>query len=112
MLVNMRKDVWTAYKFTKNLYDIWMPKHFKRLCSVIELQSEPDFDIPPLSDGTGLSQVFESQHLFQSNVESASLLQEDDSQMSRPGSQDVTPNTSFSQPGFFKKPQKRRARES
>ncbi|KAK0263584.1 hypothetical protein LTR35_017536 [Friedmanniomyces endolithicus] len=30
------KERWTAYKFTKNVYDHWMPIHFKRICSAIE----------------------------------------------------------------------------
>ncbi|MCJ1386406.1 hypothetical protein MMC17_009532 [Xylographa soralifera] len=34
------KDKWTAYKFTKNVYDIWMPDHYKLICSAID-------DIPP-----------------------------------------------------------------
>ena len=106
------KEKWTAYKFTKNVYDTWVPNHFKRLCSVIdELPPEHDWDVPPLSEGTGLSQVFESHHLSRSNTDSASVLREDDSQESLPGSQDVTPNTSFSQPGPFKKLRKRRAAE-
>jgi hypothetical protein len=29
------REKWTAYKFTKNIYDVWMPTHFKRICSVI-----------------------------------------------------------------------------
>ena len=96
------KEKWTAYKFTKNVYDTWVPNHFKRLCSVIDkLPPEHDWDVPPLSEGTGLSQVFESHHLSRSNTDLASVLQEDDSQESLPGSQDVTPNTSFSQPGPF-----------
>ncbi|OJD20610.1 hypothetical protein ACJ73_08057 [Blastomyces percursus] len=37
------KEKWTAYKFTKNVYDIWMPMHFDRICSAIE-QLPPDFD--------------------------------------------------------------------
>ena len=106
------KDKWMAYKFTKNVYNMWVPNHFKRLCSVInELPPEHDWDVPPLSAGTGLSQVFESHHLSRSNTDSASVLQEDDSQASLPGSQDLTPNTSFSQPRPFKKPQKKRAAE-
>ncbi|KAK0858002.1 hypothetical protein LTR87_017820 [Friedmanniomyces endolithicus] len=28
------KERWTAYKFTKNVYDVWMPTHFARICSV------------------------------------------------------------------------------
>lgn len=107
------KEKWTSYKFVKNLYDTWMPSHFKRLCSVIDkLSSKPDFDVQPLSEGTGLSQVFERHHFSQSNTDPVSLLQEDDSQASRPVSQDITPNTSLSQPGSFKKPRKRRAGES
>jgi hypothetical protein len=30
------KDKWTTYKFTKNVYDIWMPAHLKRICSAID----------------------------------------------------------------------------
>lgn len=29
------KEKWSAYKFTKKVYDIWMPTHLKRICSVI-----------------------------------------------------------------------------
>ena len=29
------KDKWTEYRFTKNVYEIWMPTHFKRICSII-----------------------------------------------------------------------------
>ncbi|KAL8702789.1 MAG: hypothetical protein Q9201_004044 [Fulgogasparrea decipioides] len=106
------KDKWTAYKFTKNVYDTWVPNHFKRLCSVIdELPPEHDWDVPPLSEGTGLSQVFKSHHLSRSNTDLACAPQEHDSQASLPGSQEITPNTSLSQPEFIKKPRKRRAVE-
>jgi hypothetical protein len=30
------KEKWISYKFTKNIYDIWIPTHFKRICSVID----------------------------------------------------------------------------
>ena len=30
------KEKWTAYKFTKNVYDTWMPKHLDRIRSVID----------------------------------------------------------------------------
>jgi hypothetical protein len=41
------KEKWTAYKFTKNVYDIWMPTHFKRICLVIdELPAALDFEVP------------------------------------------------------------------
>jgi hypothetical protein len=34
------EEKWTACKFTKNVYDIWMPTHLKRICSVIHLKRE------------------------------------------------------------------------
>jgi hypothetical protein len=27
------KEKWTAYKFTMNVYNIWMPTHLNRICS-------------------------------------------------------------------------------
>ncbi|KAI9673062.1 MAG: hypothetical protein M1829_004376 [Trizodia sp. TS-e1964] len=30
------RERWTAYKFTKNVYDIWMPQQLKRICSAID----------------------------------------------------------------------------
>ncbi|KAK4182104.1 hypothetical protein QBC35DRAFT_468339 [Podospora australis] len=53
------KDKWTAYQFTKNVYDTWMPNHFENICSAInQLPSDLDFDVPPLSEATALSQDF------------------------------------------------------
>ncbi|KAK3174885.1 hypothetical protein OEA41_002131 [Lepraria neglecta] len=55
------KEKWTAYKFTKNVYDIWMPIHLKRICSVIDQLPPVDFKVSqgselqfterPLSEG-------------------------------------------------------------
>ncbi|KUJ06351.1 uncharacterized protein LY89DRAFT_703031 [Mollisia scopiformis] len=96
------KEKWTAYKFTKNVYDIWMPTHLKRICSVID--ALPDFEVSQQSESgeSGLSQGLESHHL---SNDAASLLEEADSQ-----SGDVTPGTSMSQRiegGAFKQPRKR-----
>jgi hypothetical protein len=107
------KEKWTAYKFTKNVYDIWMPTHFKRICSVIdELPPDINFEVSELqpSEAASLSQVFEDQSF--SNPDTTSLVGNDDSQPSLAGS--ITPNTSLShgtEPGAFKKPKKRRASE-
>ncbi|PTB63363.1 hypothetical protein BBK36DRAFT_1181721 [Trichoderma citrinoviride] len=30
------REKWTAYQFVKNVYDIWMPQHFGRICSVLD----------------------------------------------------------------------------
>ncbi|PQE12289.1 phosphatidylserine decarboxylase protein [Rutstroemia sp. NJR-2017a BVV2] len=60
------KEKWTAYKFIKNIYDIWMPIHLKRLCSVIDsLPSDLNFEMSKLGESvrSGFSQGLESHHL-------------------------------------------------
>ena len=37
------KDKWATYKFTKNVYNLWMPIHLKRICSAID-ELPPDLD--------------------------------------------------------------------
>ncbi|EER28744.1 hypothetical protein CPC735_040080 [Coccidioides posadasii C735 delta SOWgp] len=90
------KEEWTAYKFTKNVYDIWMPMHFDRICSAID-QLPPDFDfeVPPLLQ-SGLSQDLESHHL--SRLEQESLSEECGSQLDNVDPADI-PDTSFSGQG-------------
>ena len=109
------KEKWTAYKFTKNVYDIWMPKHLERICSVIdEIPSGVNFDISqselqfPDEADIQLSQELDVHLSQQSNTGSISVLEEDDSFV---GSQGATSNTSFSQTHKpeFKKPRKKRA---
>ena len=92
-----------------------------RICSVIdELPFDLDFGLSQqfklqFPEESGLSQELESHHLSQqSNADSASLLEEHDSQSSVGGSQDMTSNTSLSQRtqrGTFKVPKKRRTAE-
>lgn len=57
------RDKWTAYKFTKNVYDIWMSTHLKRICSAIDMvPSDLNFDDSQQSE-SGLLQGLESHHL-------------------------------------------------
>jgi hypothetical protein len=106
------KDKWTSYRFTKNVYDIWMLTHLKIICSVLD-ELLPDLDIVSSGqsepEGSGLSQGLESHNLSElSNHDASSPLEEADSQLSCVG--DVTPETSVSQrikEGAFKKPKKR-----
>ena len=57
---------WAAYRFTKNVYDLWMPAHLKKIRSAIDqLPSGVDFEVPSTSEGTGLSQFFH--HLLASS---------------------------------------------
>jgi hypothetical protein len=107
------KEKWTSYKFTKNIYNIWMPTHLKRICSVIDdLPPDLDFEVSQQSEPgeSGLSQGLESHHLSDQSSHDAASLDEADSQSSRVGSRDVTPDTSLSQRidgKAFKKPKKR-----
>lgn len=108
------KEKWMAYKFTKNIYDIWMPTHLKRICSVInKLPHDLDFEVSEQSEPgeSGLSQGLESRHLSDQSSHGAAFMVEDaDSQSSRVDLRDVTPDTSLSQRidgKAFKKPKKR-----
>ncbi|EDN03756.1 conserved hypothetical protein [Histoplasma mississippiense (nom. inval.)] len=95
------KEKWTAYKFTRNVYDRWMPTHFKRICSAID-QIPPDVDFD-------ISQS-ELQYSQQSNSESVLAVEDDDSQPSQRhiASAGVTPTTSFTeQTQIFKRPRKK-----
>ena len=99
------KEKWTAYKFTKAVYDTWMPIQYERICSAIDdLPSDIDFD---LSQSASFSQSAPQQ----SDLESVRMLEEADSQTSITGSQEVTPTTSFTQATerASKKPKNQRA---
>ncbi|KAG8407779.1 hypothetical protein J3459_018372 [Metarhizium acridum] len=92
------KEKWTAYHFTKNVYELWMPSHFKRICSAIDqLPSDLDFDDPSLPI-TGLFQDLQSHYL---DADLVSLPAEQDSQSTK--QQIATPSTSFTNPGTAKK---------
>jgi hypothetical protein len=103
------KEKWTAYTFTKNIYDVWVPAHFKRLCSAIdaippdinfELSEESDLQFPSSS---GLSQGLESHQLSGSGATN-----DDELRLLDP--QEATPESSVGQvsgQATFKKPKKR-----
>ncbi|ROW10268.1 hypothetical protein VMCG_01927 [Cytospora schulzeri] len=92
------REKWTAYRLTKNIYDEWMPAHFKKICSAIDqLPSDLDFDVPPLPEATGLSQDLGG--LLQSDA----APEEQDTQSSHAVQQEATPDTSFTRPSVVKK---------
>lgn len=86
------KEKWVAYKFMRNIYDIWMPTHFERICSAIDkIPPDVDFDV---------SQS-ELQFSQQSNTESLAALGDGDGEsqqsLSYIDSAAVTPTTSFTE---------------
>ncbi|KAI4132407.1 MAG: hypothetical protein LQ347_002605 [Umbilicaria vellea] len=43
------KDKWTAYEFTRNVYDIFLPIHLKRICTAVDQLPGPEvFLVEPL----------------------------------------------------------------
>jgi hypothetical protein len=99
------KDKWTAYKFTKNVYDIWMPVHLKRICSAID-QLPPSLDFQVFqrpgvqsAEATGLSQDVGSLLSEPSNVDTASQIGQEDDDLTPIVPQTDTPDTSVSRGG-------------
>ena len=83
------RDKWIAYKFSKSVYNTWMPTHLKRICSAIDaIPSGVNFEV---SERASFPATQDSQ---QSNGDSSSFLGDNDSVV---GSQDKTPRTSFTQ---------------
>ncbi len=93
------KEKWTAYRFAKNVYEMWMPTHLKRIRSAIdELPPDLDFEVSEQSElgESGLSQGLESHHLSRQSSHKAASLPEE-SQSSRVPSRDISPDTSLSE---------------
>jgi hypothetical protein len=102
------KEKWTAYRFTKSVYDTWMPAHFERLCSAIDkIPADLDFSVPQLSQSFGLSQGLD-RHRLSESTELESLPREPSQQIISDAG-DTTPNTSFTGQGAPKRPRKRPA---
>jgi hypothetical protein len=85
------KERWTAYTFVRNIYDLWLPKHFERICDIIDmLPADLNFDVSEqdpesVSSRSGLSQRLEGYGL-------------DDEQVvpdSQPSVQPITPDTTI-----------------
>ncbi|MCJ1333147.1 hypothetical protein MMC10_009841 [Thelotrema lepadinum] len=97
------KDKWTTYKFTKNVYNVWMPTHLKRICSAIDqLPLGLNFNVSQESElqfteGSGLSQEMGGLLSEQSNAESASQTSQEDRELVPIIPQTATPDTSVSQ---------------
>lgn len=97
------REKWTAYRFTRNVYDIWMPEHLKKIRSAIDqLPTKLDFDVPALSDSTCPSQSPQSHRLGSLGAGSSLSLAEEDQQQ-REGGQMTTPDTSVSKPAPAKR---------
>ncbi|KAK5158146.1 hypothetical protein LTR04_005265 [Oleoguttula sp. CCFEE 6159] len=103
------KEKWTAYTFIKNVYDIWSPPQFERICSVIdELNTEQDFELSQglqlqISETSGPSQQLEDQDLAEASSYQSSQID----------LQQITPDTStrLEKPAFKKKKKEKQLRK-
>jgi len=108
-------EKWTAYRFTKNVYDNWMPKHFERICSAIDqIPADISFSVSHselnyTEQSSGLSQDLSTYSIAQSSAGSASADVHGDAQSSVDQEPNVTPTTSVTG-REFKKPRKETAR--
>ncbi|KAL2048964.1 hypothetical protein ABVK25_010817 [Lepraria finkii] len=76
------KDKWTAYKFTRNIYDIFLPIHLERICASVDQLPDPEvFFVEPLSQKSNTT--FDSQLTASSSQKTESRLP--CSQTSEPG---------------------------
>lgn len=92
------KEKWTSYCFIENLYELWVPSHFQRLCSAID-QLSLELNLDDLSlPSTGLPQGKQSLDLTESDL---NLLQ--NNQSSHAKQETTTPSTSFTNSGTAKK---------
>lgn len=91
------KEKWTTYKFTRNVYDTFVPIHLQRICAAVDQLPQPeDFLVKPLSQQTN-----------------AGYVKQDDSQSTISYSQESVPRLSLSQtsePEFKKLRGKRAAK--
>ena len=95
-------DKWTAYKFTKNVYDVWMPTHLERICSAID-QLPPSLDFQVFqapgvqsAEASGLSQGMGRLCSEPSGVDPASPIGQGDNDLTPIVPQTATPDTSVS----------------
>lgn len=88
---------WKAYKFVKNVYDLWLPDHFKRICAAIDmLPTDLNFEDPYLpklqSPGTDLSS---SRSGLSQQLDDYSVTEERALSNSQPTAQVITPETTM-----------------
>ncbi|KAH8704461.1 hypothetical protein GQ44DRAFT_819750 [Phaeosphaeriaceae sp. PMI808] len=106
------KDKWAAYRFTKNVYDKWMPTHLKNICSAID-ELQPGVGTPTSQQSEAkkseILQRLEAHIVADLPNQDVSILPEDDGGHSAPIG-DATLETSVSegvQEGAVKKPNNR-----
>ncbi|KAI9799450.1 MAG: hypothetical protein M1825_004550 [Sarcosagium campestre] len=99
------RDRWTAYRFTRNVYDVFYPLHLERILAVLDQLPDPAvFAVPPLSQSQSQASTAGAGSVEQEDGESAPSF----SQQSQPG---IVPlSSSQAEEPVFKKPRAKGAR--
>lgn len=86
---------WKAYTFVRNVYDLWLPEHFQRICSVIDkLPAGLNFEFSDQSEPLFLDQERASSHSgLSQRLEDYSLVGERVIPDSQPSVPQITPDT-------------------
>jgi len=102
------KERWTAYRFIRNVYDLWMPSHLERICSAIEdLPIDLNFGLSQLSN----SQSQKSEISTSQRQSESSLTAFGNNQQGVVLYQEITPATSITQEPEPASKKPRRGRE-
>lgn len=88
---------WKAYTFVRNVYDLWLPEHFERICSAIDmLPADLNFEVSDQSESQLPDQELTSSHsLLSQRLEVYSLVDERVIPDSQPSVQQITPDTTI-----------------
>lgn len=101
---------WKAYKFVKNVYDLWLPDHFNRICSAVDiLPADSNFEesyLPKLqSPGTDLDS---SRSGLSKQLDEYRLIEEQVVSDPQPTAQVITPEATIEpDPSNFRKKKKK-----
>ncbi|KAH8723888.1 hypothetical protein GQ44DRAFT_292715 [Phaeosphaeriaceae sp. PMI808] len=88
---------WKAWTFVMNVFSIWVPDHFKRICSAIDmLPADLDFEVTDLSEPQRPDpELASSRSGLSQQLEGYSLAHEGVVQDSQPSDQIITPDTTM-----------------
>ena len=85
------KEKWTAYTFVRNIYDLWLPKHFERICDIIDmLPADLNFDVSEQDLESASSRSGLSQGLERYGLDDEKAVPD-----SQPSVQPITPDTTI-----------------
>ncbi|KAH7016657.1 hypothetical protein B0J12DRAFT_417504 [Macrophomina phaseolina] len=91
------RDRWKSYKFVKNIYERWVPQHFRRICSAIdEIPPNVNFAVSQRPASVSSEQTGLSQEIFNCGLDQSAESPESNEEPGIVAPEDATPDTSVS----------------